>query len=48
MLQEGDVKIAPGERVTIEGGVSAGKTMLFRALAGLWPWGKGQDRDAAA
>ena len=42
LLQEGDVKIAPGERVTIEGGVSAGKTMLFRALAGLWPWGKGR------
>jgi putative ATP-binding cassette transporter len=40
-LKEGDVVIAPGERVAIVGGPRAGKTMLFRAIAGLWPWGVG-------
>ncbi len=33
--------VQPGERVLVTGDVGIGKTTLFRALAGLWPWGKG-------
>ena len=36
------VEIFPGERVLIVGDSGSGKTILFRAIAGLWPWGSGQ------
>ena len=41
MLSERNVEIAPGNRVLIVGERGTGKTILFRAIAGLWPWGSG-------
>jgi putative ATP-binding cassette transporter len=41
MLRERHVVLRPGERVLIVGAPGTSKTLLFRALAGLWPWGAG-------
>jgi vitamin B12/bleomycin/antimicrobial peptide transport system ATP-binding/permease protein len=41
LLKEKNVVVRPGERVLVIGAPGTGKTLLFRALAGLWPWGAG-------
>ncbi|HEY6451076.1 MAG TPA: ABC transporter ATP-binding protein/permease [Steroidobacteraceae bacterium] len=41
MLKERHVVLRAGERVLIVGAPGTSKTLLFRALAGLWPWGSG-------
>jgi vitamin B12/bleomycin/antimicrobial peptide transport system ATP-binding/permease protein len=43
-LAEMDVYIRPGENVLIVDQAEVGESVLFRALAGLWPWGGGQVR----
>ena len=40
-LEESHVLLNAGERTLILSAPGTGKTQLFRALAGLWPWGTG-------
>ena len=40
-LDPSRVEFGPGERIQILGDAASGKSTLFRALAGMWPWGGG-------
>jgi putative ATP-binding cassette transporter len=40
-LDQSRVEIGPGEHIQILGKAASGKSTLFRALAGMWPWGAG-------
>jgi putative ATP-binding cassette transporter len=42
MLKEARAVVRAGERALILAAPGTGKTQLFRALAGLWPWGAGE------
>ena len=42
MLKEQQVRIEAADRVLIAAETGTAKTVLFRALAGLWPWGSGK------
>ncbi|MEH0294380.1 ABC transporter ATP-binding protein/permease [Agrobacterium sp. CCNWLW71] len=41
VVKETDVEIGRGERVLVAGVSGSGKSTLVRAIAGLWPWGRG-------
>ena len=41
-LSEKHMDLAPGERVLISGERGEERTLLFRAMIGLWPWGSGR------
>jgi putative ATP-binding cassette transporter len=40
-LDQARVVVRPGERVQMLGKPGVGKSTMFRALAGMWPWGAG-------
>jgi putative ATP-binding cassette transporter len=44
IVRASDLEIRPGERVLVTGPSGAGKTSLFRALGGVWPFGAGTIR----
>jgi putative ATP-binding cassette transporter len=41
IIEDASATIIPGDRVLITGETGAGKSTLFRAVAGIWPWGSG-------
>ena len=41
LVAEAEVEIQPGERVLIRGQSGSGKSTIMRAVAGVWPWGRG-------
>jgi putative ATP-binding cassette transporter len=41
VIEEATAEIHRGDRVLIKGESGSGKSILFRAIAGLWPWGSG-------
>jgi len=41
-LADSHVELNAGERVLVIGEHAGGRTLFFRALAGLWPWGVGR------
>jgi putative ATP-binding cassette transporter len=44
VIQDATATIHAGEKVLIVGESGTGKSTLFRAVAGLWPWGSGEIR----
>ena len=42
VLKEKKVVVRAGDRLLVMGAPGTSKTLLFRALAGLWPWGAGR------
>jgi putative ATP-binding cassette transporter len=42
VVNEADIAITPGQRVLVVGESGTGKSTLVRAIAGLWPWGRGE------
>ena len=42
LMEHADLTLAPGQSVLITGRSGAGKSTIFRALAGIWPFGAGR------
>ncbi|MDB5413373.1 MAG: hypothetical protein JWR10_1708 [Rubritepida sp.] len=42
VIADASAEIHAGERVLIQGESGTGKSTLFRAIGGLWPWGAGE------
>ena len=42
VIAEATAEIKAGERVLVKGESGTGKSTLFRAFAGIWPWGSGE------
>jgi putative ATP-binding cassette transporter len=42
LLEPANATVSAGDRVAVLGGVGSGKTTLFRAIAGIWPFGTGR------
>lgn len=42
LLKDASLRAAPGEHTLLQGPSGSGKSTLFRALAGIWPWARGQ------
>ncbi|UPY38798.1 ABC transporter ATP-binding protein/permease [Sediminicoccus sp. KRV36] len=42
VIADASAEIQAGERVLIQGESGTGKSTLFRAIGGLWPWGAGE------
>jgi putative ATP-binding cassette transporter len=42
MIEDAETVVKPGEKVLVKGDSGTGKSTLIRAMAGLWPWGRGQ------
>ena len=42
VVNDADFAIDRGDRVLLSGPTGSGKTTLFRAIAGIWPYGKGR------
>ncbi len=42
IVADATAEIRPGERVLLTGEFGSGKSTLFRAVAGIWPWGTGR------
>ena len=47
LLEAAGLTLAPGGRVLLQGPSGSGKSTLLRALAGIWPWGRGRVRRPA-
>jgi putative ATP-binding cassette transporter len=48
LMEVPEARIAPGERVLVAGPSGTGKSTLFRAIAGIWPFGSGRVRVPAS
>mmetsp|Transcript_13363 Transcript_13363/g.29934 ORF Transcript_13363/g.29934 Transcript_13363/m.29934 type:complete len:844 (-) Transcript_13363:203-2734(-) len=44
LWENAELRVAPADRVLISGPAGRGKSTLFRALAGVWPYSKGEVR----